>query len=108
MGLIIFLIVAIINLFFAFGLLHESGKLGKQRILFSPILNWFLATLFGGPVVIAAFWVIHFSNLNEKQQGPSDQAQTPRAVLESLYDDGMLVHGKTLSTESVEEYLEQK
>lgn len=62
----------------------------------------------GGPVVIAAFWVIHFSNLNEKQQGPSDQGQTPRAVLESLYDDGMLVHGKTLSTERVEEYLEQK
>lgn len=108
MGLILLVACAIINLCFAFGLVSEASKLGQRRIMFSPIAIWFLATILAGPLVVLAFWVIHFSNLNDSNQHRTSQASASPSVLESLYDDGLLVYGNTLSNDRIEELLEQK
>lgn len=104
------LIGLVVNILFAFAVLHEADKKRRQKIqgLGSPGL-WFFATLLCGPLIALAFWLIHCSSLNPDITKQSNAAQArktePLTVREQLYEEGLIYYGKTLDQEQVEEYL---
>ena len=59
-------ILIIIHICFAVAVLHDAGSLpaGRKPIFVGPGI-WFLATLFGGVFVTAAYWAMHHSRLND-------------------------------------------
>ncbi len=100
----------VVNILFAFVVLHEADKKRRQKIqgLGSPSL-WFFATLLGGPLMAIGFWLIHCSSLNPDiaKKSNTTQARTvePLTVREQLYEEGLIYYGKTLDQRQVEEYL---
>ena len=62
----IWAITIIIHICFAVAVLHDAGGLPARRkpIFVGPGI-WFLATLFGGVFVAAAYWAMHHSRLND-------------------------------------------
>ncbi len=59
-------IIIIIHFCFAVAVLDDAGRLpaGRKPIFVGPGI-WFLATLFGGVFVAAAYWAMHHSRLND-------------------------------------------
>ncbi len=104
------LIGLVVNILFAFAVLHEADKKRRQKIqgIGSPGL-WFFATLLGGPLMALVFWLIHCSSLNPDiaKKSNTGQAKTaePLTVREQLYEEGLIYYGKTLDQRQVEEYL---
>ena len=87
------LIGLVVNILFAFAVLHEADKKRRQKIqgLGSPGL-WFFATILCGPLMALAFWLIHCSTLNPDIAKKSNKAQVKKAepltVKEQLYEGG--------------------
>ncbi len=65
-GTVIILLIVIVHMFFAFGVYSDALKLRrtfKTTILVNPAM-WLFATILGGVLVAAIYWILHHSTLN--------------------------------------------
>ena len=63
---------ALVNIAFAIGVSTDAQQLGKDRPLwFVGRVMWFFATLFGGVMVAAVYWLMHRSTLSHQETQPS-------------------------------------
>ena len=64
------LVTVIVHIAFAFAVLFDAGNRRQQaRLQFVGPGIWFLATLLGGIVVVAVYWLMHHSTLNPPLTG---------------------------------------
>lgn len=61
--------IMIINLFFASAVAKDAGYLYQRgyNTILVPGIIWALATLIGGLLAAAIYWVLHHSNLTKSQ-----------------------------------------
>lgn len=65
-GSVIVLIVVLVHVFFAFGVYSDALRLRRTlntTILVNPAV-WLFATVLGGVLVAAVYWILHHSTLN--------------------------------------------
>lgn len=61
----VWVMTLIINICFAFAVYEDASKLpGRRKPIFVSPGIWFLATLYGGVFVAAAYWAMHHSRLS--------------------------------------------
>lgn len=63
---VIILLIVIVNVFFAFGVYSDALRLRRTvntTILVNPAV-WLFATVLGGVLVAAVYWILHHSTLN--------------------------------------------
>lgn len=63
---VIIMLSVIVNVFFAFGVYSDALRLRRTvntTILVNPAM-WLFATLLGGVLVAALYWILHHSTLN--------------------------------------------
>lgn len=62
---ILFLLNALLHVIIAAGIAKDIGYRHKRQAvtLFIPGIAWVLSTLIGGILVLAVYWLIHYSSL---------------------------------------------
>jgi len=68
----------VVHLAFAYAVDSDAANLGRsgRRLVFVGRFLWALATLVGGPLVAAAYWVVHHSSLRAiESQSPISRGE---------------------------------
>ena len=65
---ILMLLTVLLHIIFASGIARDVGELHRKAIptRFIPGYAWVLATLIGGILVLAVYWLIHHSTLGRR------------------------------------------
>ena len=74
-GTVIILLIAMVHVVFAFGVYSDALRLRRSihnTILVSPRM-WLFATVIGGVLVAAIYWILHHSTLNPSKSIPIKQ-----------------------------------
>ncbi len=64
--IVIIMLIVIVHVFFAFGVYSDALRLRRTlrtTILVNPSV-WLFATILGGVLVAAVYWILHHSTLN--------------------------------------------
>ena len=72
------IIALVVHVFFAVGVLQDSSRRSKPRVL-APGPIWALATLIGGVFVATAYWLVHYSQLTKYAPDPEEPPPLPDA-----------------------------
>ena len=65
---ILMLVTALLHLLFAAGVARDVGERHRNYlpVYFIPGFAWVLATLLGGILVLAVYWLMHHSSLSKR------------------------------------------
>ena len=75
------LAAAVINIAFAMGVYVDAKRRFRLRtLLFVSPPIWTLATLFGGVVIVGAYWLMHMSTLAKETPRPIQERPEPQPV----------------------------